>query len=177
MRSAGEGGPAGTRPPGVMPAGTGIELQRRFRASPDRVFRAWTEPAALREWWSPPGWIAGAIEIDLRPEGCYRIEMRPIGGGERVAIHGMFLEITPPRRLVYTWIWEGAFAKTAPTLVTVEIDGSKDETLLTLRHENFAQPGSREQHRTGWIAACNRLDRLITPIPEPYVPSALPSAD
>ena len=52
-----------------------IELQRRFRASPDRVFRAWTEPTALREWWCPPGWIAGEIAIDLRPGGRYRIEM------------------------------------------------------------------------------------------------------
>jgi hypothetical protein len=60
----------------------------------------------------------------------------------------------------------------APTLVTVEIDGSPGETLLTLRHDNFADPGTREQHRTGWIAACNRLDRLVTPINEPYRRSA-----
>ncbi len=172
MRSASEGGPAGPgsagiTPVAITPAGTGIALQRRFRASPDRVFRAWTEPAALREWWCPPGWIAGDIEIDLRPEGRYRIEMRRTGGGERVAVHGRFVAITPPRRLVYTWSWKGAFADMAATLVTVEIDGSADETLLTLRHDNFAHPGEREQHRTGWIAACNRLDRLLTPIDEP----------
>src|SRR4051794_41681740 len=96
MRSAIEGGPAG-----IGSAGTGIALQRRFRASPDRVFRAWTEPAALREWWCPPGWVAGEIAIDLRPGGTYRIEMRRIGGGERLAISGQFLDVTPPRRLVF----------------------------------------------------------------------------
>jgi len=163
MQSAIEGGPAG-----IGPAGTGIALQRRFRASPHRVFRAWTEPSALREWWCPAGWIAGEIVIDLRPGGTYRIEMRRIGGGECLAIRGEFLDVTPPRRLVFTWIWDGAFADTAPTLVTVEIDGSPDETLLTLRHENFADPGTRNQHHTGWIAACNRLDRVVTPIGEPY---------
>jgi uncharacterized protein YndB with AHSA1/START domain len=167
MRSATEGGPAG-----IGAAGRAIELQRRFRASPDRVFRAWTDPAALREWWCPPGWIAGDIEIDLRAGGSYRIEMHRIGGGERIAVRGEFLELIPPRRLVYTWRWEAAFAEMAPTLVTVEIDGSPDGTLLTLRHDDFADPGIREQHRTGWIAACNRLDRLVTPIPEPFRDSA-----
>ena len=161
MRSPIEGGPAG-----LGSAGTGIVLQRRFRASPARVFRAWTEPAALREWWGPPGWIVGNIEIDLRRDGNYRIDMHPIGSGEGVAIRGVFLEVTPPRRLVYTWIWVGAFAEMASTLVTVEIDGTSDGTLLTLRHDNFLDPGIREQHRTGWIAACNRLDRLVTPIRE-----------
>jgi uncharacterized protein YndB with AHSA1/START domain len=45
---------------------TGFELQRTFRASPERVFRAWTQPAALREWWCPSGWVAGEIAIDLQ---------------------------------------------------------------------------------------------------------------
>ena len=53
----------------------GFELQRRFRASPERVFRAWTQPAALREWWCPAGWTAGEIEVDLRVGGAYRIAM------------------------------------------------------------------------------------------------------
>ena len=47
------------------PNQTGFELQRRFRASPERVFRAWTQPVALREWWCPPGWIAGEIGVDF----------------------------------------------------------------------------------------------------------------
>jgi uncharacterized protein YndB with AHSA1/START domain len=92
--------------------------------------------------------------------------------GARVAVRGEFLEVTPPRRLVYTWSWEGAFAEAAPTLVTVEIDGSPDGTLLTLRHENFGDLGIRNQHRTGWIAACNRLDQVMTPAGELYRHSA-----
>jgi hypothetical protein len=85
------------------PARIGIELQRRFRASPERVFRAWTQPVALREWWCPPGWVAGEIEIDLRIGGAYRIEMSRTGtAGARVSVGGHFLEVRPPERLVYT---------------------------------------------------------------------------
>jgi len=144
--------------------GLGIELQRRFRASPERVFRAWTQPLALREWWCPAGWAAGEIEIDLRACGRYRIAMVRAGdAGPGVSVSGQFLEVRPPERLIYTWRWEGAFAGMPETLVTLELNGSENETLLTLRHDNFTDTGLRQQHRSGWIAACDRLDRAMTP--------------
>src|SRR2546429_9729559 len=145
-------------------AGLGIELQRRFRASPERVFRAWTHPVALREWWCPPGWIAGEIDIDLRVGGAYRIGMSRAGAtGGGGSVSGHFLEVRPPERLVYTWRWEGAFAEMPETLVTLELRGSDNETLLTLHHDNFTDLGVRQQHRSGWLSACDRLDRLVTP--------------
>jgi len=151
MRSAIGGGPAEIV----------IELHRRFRASPERVFRAWTQPSALREWWCPPGWIASEIEVDLRVGGAYRIAMGRAEGGKSVSVSGVFLEVKPPERLVFTWQWNGAFAEMPETLVTVELRGSENETLLTLRHANFADPAIRQQHRSAWIAACNRLDLLM----------------
>jgi uncharacterized protein YndB with AHSA1/START domain len=142
----------------------GIELQRRFRASPERVFRAWTQPVALREWWCPPGWVAGEIEIDLRIGGTYRIAMsRASSPGPGVSVSGQFLEVRPPEWLVYTWRWEGAFAEMPDTVVILELRGSDSETLLMLRHDNFVDAGMRQQHRSGWISACDRLDRLVTP--------------
>ena len=154
----------------VKPATMEIELQQRFRASPERVFRAWTSPTALRQWWCPAGWVAGDIEIDLNIGGAYSIAMSRAGGGETVSVHGRFVEVRPPERLVYTWRWEGAFARMPETLVTVELRGelrgSESETVLTLRHENFADYTTRQQHRSGWIAACDRLDAMLTPVAE-----------
>lgn len=144
-------------------ANLNIELQRRFRASPDRVFHAFTQPAALREWWCPPGWVAAEIEVDLRVGGAYRLAMTRLDDNSRVSVVGRFLEVRPPERLVYSWRWEGAFADLAETRVTLELRGSEHETLLLLRHENFTDPAARQQHRSGWIAACNRLDRVVTP--------------
>src|SRR5439155_22589565 len=66
------------------PSRIGIELQRRFRASPERVFRAWTQPVALREWWCPPGCIACEIDIALGIRATSRSGMtrsRPSVGG------------------------------------------------------------------------------------------------
>ena len=144
-------------------ARVGIQLQRRFRAPPERVFHALTQPAALRQWWCPPGWTAGEIVLDLRVGGTYRIAMTRLDDRRQLAVSGRFLEVQPPERLVYTWRWEGAFTEAAETRVTLELQRSEQETVLMLWHENFADPAIREQHRTGWIAACNRLDRLLTP--------------
>jgi uncharacterized protein YndB with AHSA1/START domain len=140
-------------------ASTGFELQRTFRASPERVFRAWTQPAALRDWWCPAGWVADEIAIDLQIGGTYSIAMSRAGA--RVSVNGEFLEVRPPERLVYTWRWEGAFAEMPETLVTLLLRGSADQTLLTLHHDNFADAGIRQQHRSGWMAACDRLNRVV----------------
>jgi uncharacterized protein YndB with AHSA1/START domain len=98
---------------------------------------------------------------------------RPAGGSP-VAVSGQFLEVRPPKRLVYTWCWEGAFTGMPPTLVRLELEGSAGETLLTLWHENFADAPLRQQHRSGWISACDSLDRFVTP---PTVLRAQPAAE
>jgi len=153
--------------------GLGIQLQRRFRASPERIFNAWTQQTALREWWCPPGWTAGEIEIDLCVGGTYRIAMSRSGTvGAGVSVSGRFVEIQPPNRLVYTWQWEGAFTAMPETLVTLELQGSSNETLLTIRHDGFGESGSRQQHRSGWMSACDRLDRSLTAPAAPLTKSA-----
>ncbi len=150
------------RPLGDPEAPLAVELRRSFRAPADRVFRAWTEPAALREWWCPPGWIASEVEIDLRVGGAYSIAMRRIDGPDEIAVFGRFLEIKPPERLVFTWRWQGAFAGAPESRVVLELRQSAEVTELVLRHEHFTDDGARHQHWSGWLAACGRLDRLLT---------------
>jgi uncharacterized protein YndB with AHSA1/START domain len=140
-----------------------IELRRTFRAPVDRVFRAWTQPAALRQWWCPAGWIASEVEIDLRVGGAYRIAMTRGADAGEVAVRGRFLEVRPPDRLVFTWIWEGAFLDDPESRVVLELRQFGDITELVLRHENFADFGTRQQHWSGWLAACGRLDSALTP--------------
>ncbi|HKS89884.1 MAG TPA: SRPBCC domain-containing protein [Stellaceae bacterium] len=138
-----------------------VELRRSFRAPAERVFRAWTQPAALREWWCPPGWAATAVEIDLRVGGAYSIAMRRTDGPGAVAVRGRFIEIRPPERLVFTWRWEGAFPDSPEAKVVIELRHAAGITELMLRHEQFADDGMRHLHWSGWLAACGRLDRLL----------------
>lgn len=145
----------------VEPDHLAIRLRRWFRAPPEKVFRAWTQPEALKNWWCPNGWKATLIEVDLREGGAYRIGMRRPEGGAQVCVCGHFLEVSRPERLRYTWRWEGAFERMPDTLVTVEFVKCGSGTELTLRHEKFDDVEIRQQHWIGWIAACNRLERSI----------------
>lgn len=146
-------------------ASVAFEIRRRFRSPRERVFRAWTQPEALKKWWFPSGWVPEAIELDLRVGGAYRVGMRRAGAGSRISVCGHFLEVQPPERLKFTWRWEGAFELMPETVVTVEFLEFAGGTELTLRHENFADREVGWQHRSGWIAACARLDQALARSP------------
>jgi len=142
-------------------ASVAFEIRRRFRCPRETLFRAWTQPEALRQWWFPSGWVAEAIELDLRVGGAYRLCMRRDRVGGRVSVRGHFLEVLPPERLKFTWRWEGAFELMPKTVVTVEFVEFAGGTELILRHERFTDSEIGRQHRSGWIGACARLDRAM----------------
>ena len=147
--------------PASTQAGIAIRLRRRFASPRERVFRAWTEPEALKRWWCPPGWTPAEIEVDLRVGGAYRIGMRRIDGGTPVYVRGRFLEVRAPEKLVYTWRWDGAFEDLPETLITVEFLNVAGATEVVLQHEGFPDLTLRQQHRSGWIAACDRMELVL----------------
>jgi uncharacterized protein YndB with AHSA1/START domain len=134
-----------------------LRLTRLIRADREAVFGAWTEPAAMREWFCPEGGTVEAAESDLRVGGRYRIAMR-MPHGLSVAT-GVYREIDPPARLVFTWSWEqGEGPKEGETLVTVDLAELGDATRLELIHEGFATADAREGHPQGWSSALDRLE-------------------
>ena len=143
------------------PPRVAIRAQRRFAAPREKVFRAWTEPDALKRWWCPPGWTAADIEVDLRVGGAYRIGMRRIADNTQVYVYGTFLEVRWPEQLVYTWRWDGAFEALPETKVTVEFLDVKGSTKLVLTHESFPELAVRQQHLVGWVTACDRMERIL----------------
>ena len=106
-----------------------LRLTRLIRADREAVFRAWTEPAAMREWFCPEGGTVESAESDLRVGGRYRIAMR-MPHGLSVAT-GVYRQIEPPSRLVFTWRWEeGEGPKEGETVVTVELTEQGEATRL-----------------------------------------------
>lgn len=106
-----------------------LRLERRFRAAPDRVFRALTDPAILKTWWGPPGFTTPRAELDVRPGGAYAIDMQA-PSGNNLRIRGTFREVVAPSRLVYTWAWQdGGYAGVA-TLVALDFVADGTVTLL-----------------------------------------------
>jgi uncharacterized protein YndB with AHSA1/START domain len=74
-------------------------ITRLINASPMTVFKAWTEPESLKQWWGPKEFTAPFIEIDLRAGGRYLYAMED-ADGKRYWSGGTFLEVVPPRRIV-----------------------------------------------------------------------------
>jgi len=133
-----------------------LRLTRVVPALRDAVFRAWTDPEALRRWWVPfDGMSVPVAEVDLRPGGRYRLTMRN-AKGEEFHVSGVYREVRPPERLVYTWRWDGP--DDHETLVTVDFEASGATTLLHLTHERFPDEAVRDRHGAGWAGV---LDSLV----------------
>jgi uncharacterized protein YndB with AHSA1/START domain len=147
--------------PAAKGAGITLRLRRKFPKPPTQVFQAWTQPEALKRWWCPPGWQPAGITVDVRAGGSYRIEMRRTSDGKLVSIEGRFLEVAAPSKLVYTWRWLGVLEQMPETIVTVEFLPVDQGTEIVLTHDNFPDVPSWQQHRGGWIAACDRMERIL----------------
>ena len=145
----------------VERAGIAFRLQRRFDAPRENVFRAWTDPEVLKHWWCPDGWMPAEIEIDLRAGGSYRIGMRRRSGGAAVYVCGSFLEVNAPEKLAYTWQWENAFEQMPQTRVTVQFIQRDAATEVLLTHENLSDIAVCLHHRSGWIAAWERIEQIL----------------
>jgi uncharacterized protein YndB with AHSA1/START domain len=79
-------------------------------------------------------------------------------------VGGRYIEVEPPRRLVYTWAWESHGAEgEAPTLVTVEFhEPAPGETRVVLTHSGFSDRHRRDQHREGWeLCVANLRTRVL----------------
>src|SRR3954447_14604623 len=86
--------------------GAVVRVERRIAAPREKVFDAWTDPSVLRDWWSAmPTMSPGAIEVDLREGGRYRMEMRADDGQVHTVV-GEYREVRGPERVAYTWTWE-----------------------------------------------------------------------
>jgi uncharacterized protein YndB with AHSA1/START domain len=135
-----------------------LTLKRQLRASPQKVFDAWTQPEALKAWFGPEEIVEVVAETDLRVGGRYRVLMRA-NGGEMHRVGGVYREIERPRRLQFTWAWESTPER--ESLVTIELAPKDGGTLLTLTHEQFFDEAARDRHRQGWTGCLDKLVRLF----------------
>jgi uncharacterized protein YndB with AHSA1/START domain len=136
----------------INPVGTPADvlvLRRLVDAPPDLVFAVWSDPRHVAEWWRPDGYTTPVFEMDFRVGGAFRYCIRSAGrdGWAR----GVYREIVPPSRIVFTFQWQsGDAAHDAETLVSVSFEAQDERTLLTFRQEPFSSTESRHSHGVGW---------------------------
>lgn len=150
-----------------MSSARDLVIEHTFAAPRGRVFDAWSTPEVLRRWWGAgPDWTSPDVTIDLRTGGGYRLSMSDPETGGVYVVGGEYLEVDPPRRLVFTWAWETPGSPTGDltTLVTVEFhEAAEDQTTIVLTHSGFADPGQGDLHAEGWQACLTNLRDRIFP--------------
>ncbi len=137
-----------------------LRLSRHFKAPRENVFRAFTDPNELVRWWGPEGMDVPEIHLDLRPGGKWRTCMRS-SEGTLHCVGGVYREVTPPERLVMTWIWEQGDLEGREMLVTLEFADSNGGTELRLTHAQLPSESARDAHRGGWTSSLGCLERYL----------------
>ncbi len=142
-----------------------IVITRLFEASRDRLFKALTNPSLIPQWCGGPGHPNTVVDqMEVRPGGAWRwrfIDRETQGSG--VGLHGVYHEVMPPERLVYTFEFEGVPGHVL--LRTVSLEDRNGKTLLTEQsvfqsvedRDGMLQSGIKEGTGASW----DRLEALL----------------
>jgi uncharacterized protein YndB with AHSA1/START domain len=136
-----------------------VVVQVHIDASPEMVFPYFTDPVKMTQW------MGSQVVLEPRPGGVYQVQV-----SERDIARGEYLEVTPPRRVVFTFGWIGSPLPPGASTVEVTLEPQEGGTLVILRHMNLPEP-AREQHLQGWRHYLARLEVAATggnPGPDPF---------
>ncbi|MEE2691256.1 MAG: SRPBCC domain-containing protein [Pseudomonadota bacterium] len=139
-------------------AGSELVLTRTFSAPRSLVWEAWTDPEHLSQWMGPREHPACSYECDLRVGGAWRARLRAADGGPDLTVGGVYREIVPAERLVFTFVWDEPHAAHGHnTLVTISLADKGDGTEMTLRQQFLPSIEERDGHAHGWSSSFDRL--------------------
>jgi len=131
-----------------------LTAERTMAATPDVLFRAWTEQFDR--------WFAASGTLLMRPEVNAPFFFEAIDEkGERYPHYGRFLRLVPDRVVELTWLTGAAGTKGAETVVTVELTPSGSGTRLKLTHAGFLDEESKNKHAQGWLHVLEQLDKAF----------------
>ena len=147
-----------------------LVVERTFKASPERVFDAFTDPEQLTQWWWPEGFTCPAAEVDFRVGGRYKLAMQwpeAIPMSDQFAHHmaGEYFEIDRPRRLLMSGrAVNDEQGELFATLIEVTLDERDGGTALTMRQSYFdpmPPPEALGGAEQGWKEQLDKLERLL----------------
>jgi uncharacterized protein YndB with AHSA1/START domain len=146
-----------------------LVLTRLIDAPREKLYRAWTEPELIKQWFAPLPYTTPVAELDVRPGGASLVVMRGPDGVD-MPNRGVYLEVVPNERLVvtdaYTRAWEPAEKPFMTVILTFEDKGGKTQYTARVRHWTVAD---REMHEKmgfhqGWGQCADQLAALVAKI-------------
>ena len=146
--------------------GRDLILTRIIDASREKVFRAWTEPSLLKQWFAPAPFTTPTVETDVRPGGTSLIVMRGSDGKE-FPNRGVYLEVVKNERLVFTdafsIAWDPGDKPFMTVVLTFEDLGGKTQYTARVRHWSVADRETHEKmgFHQGWPMCTEQLAALV----------------
>jgi uncharacterized protein YndB with AHSA1/START domain len=143
-----------------------LVLTRLIDASPDKLFRAWTEPALLKQWFAPLPYTTPTVELDVRPGGANLVVMRDPEGNE-FPNRGVYLEVVANERLVFTDAYTKAWEPSQKPFMTVTLsfapEGGKTRYTARVLHWTVADREAHEKmgFHAGWGLCTDQLAALV----------------
>lgn len=152
------------------PAAHELSITRTIEAPRAAVWRCWTEPDLLKQWYCPKPWYVSHVEQDIRPGGASLVVMNGPNGEEN-RWPGQFLEVREGERLVFTDAFEGGWRPSGkPFMVGFvelrDLPGGKTQIVWGARHwsEEDKQAHLAMGFEQGWNAAADQLNELAKSI-------------
>lgn len=143
-----------------------LVLSRIINAPREKVYRAWTEPELLKQWFAPLPYTTPVAELDVRPGGSCLVVMRDPQGND-MSNPGIYLEVVKNERLVftdaYTKAWEPSDKPFMTAIITFEdAGGGKTKYTATVRHWSVADREAHEKmgFHEGWGICTDQLEAL-----------------
>jgi uncharacterized protein YndB with AHSA1/START domain len=126
-----------------------LVVQRKLKASPERLFDAWTKPELLMQWFhAEEKMTTPKADMDLKVGGAWSVTMHHTDTNEYRTTHGKYLVLDRPKKLVLTWVPCLRDYETKVTLLFQEV--SDGTTEMTLTHEGLRNEEDFNGHQAGW---------------------------
>lgn len=135
-----------------------VTIIRRIKAPPAKVWAAITQPELMMRWWGPDAGPTLSVVADVRPGGRFSVVFRLLNGEEHNPT-GIYQEVVPEQRLVFTWDLPGA--QEPQSLVTFRLEPFEGGTTLTLTHEHLPDEDARKSHEQGWNGLLDKLPLFL----------------
>ena len=139
-----------------------IRLHRGLRASPERVYRAFLDPAAMAKWLPPNGFTATVHQMDAKVGGTYKMSFTNFTTGKSHSFGGKYLELVPHERLRYTDVFDDPNLP-GEMLTTITLKKVSVGTELTAQQEGVPGVIPAEACYLGWQESLILLAKLVEP--------------
>ena len=139
-----------------------VRLSRTYPVAAEKVWRAWTDPQALTQWFGPARGKADvkAAEIDLREGGHFRFNFN-LPDGDNNEASGVYQQVQPHQNLVFSWAWRSTPERVSRISITLTPVAGGTELLFV--HDRFFDLQARDNHAKGWPMFLDSLDHFLEP--------------